>query len=206
MTAPNRTLIGIFRGLLILILLLNIFNGAVSGNPRFSAVSAWGPLWQGLFLTTLISWMILETANYFFKKTRVGYLPAHFWLIAAGLNANDFFNSYIKLFEVENFDKSVHLLSSFFFGIIILGLARRIDGNYNLHLPKILFYYLIAATVNVGGILYEIGELIGDRYFGSSNITGAFDTTEDIIFNNIGLFLILAIDFLSTKIRTKKVR
>lgn len=197
-------MLNVFRGLLVLILFLNIFNGAVSHNPQFSVVSSWGPLWQGLFLTTLISWMILEITNYFFKKTRVGHLPTYFWLIAAGLNANDFFNNYAKIFEIQNFDKLVHLLGGFFFGIIILELARRIDKTYRLRLPAILFYYLIAATVNFGGILYEVGELIGDKYFGSSNISAVFDTTEDMIFNNIGLALILAIDFISVRIKTKR--
>jgi hypothetical protein len=67
-------------------------------------------------------------------------------------------------------------------------------------LTKFLIYYFTITTVNVGGILYEIGELIGDKYFGSLNITGLFDTTEDLIFNNAGLLLLLIADWAINKL------
>jgi|GEM_PF-6142104 len=205
MAYPNKRLINICRALLILLLALNVLNGAVVNDPRFSKLSSWGPLWQGLFLTVLVSWLILEAANYFSKKTSVGALPAYFWIIAAGLNGADFFGNYSLLFEVPNYDKLAHTFGGFFFGIIILGLAKLINKKYNLRLPNALIYYLVAATVNMGGIVYEIGELIGDKYFGSSNITGPLDTTEDLVFNNLGLALLLMGDWVARKLKSRGV-
>jgi len=203
MRSPNKILINIFRGLLVLLLIINILNGAVSSNPRFSNVSSWGELWQGLFLTALITWVILEIANFYFKKTKVGHLPAYFWVIAAGLNSADFFNNYTLLFEIPNYDKFVHAFGGFFFGILMLGLAKRINYNYNLGLSTPLIYYLVFATVNMGGVVYEFAELIGDKYFQARNITGALDTSEDLVFNNIGVALLLMGDWVAKKFSAK---
>lgn len=204
MRSPNKLLINIFRGIMVTILFLNVLNGAISDNPRFSKISSWGPLWHGLFLTTLISWAILELANLYFKKTKVGHLPSYFWFIAAGLNGADFFNNYSLLFEIPNFDKLAHALGGFFFGMLMLGLIKRIDQSHNIGLSRFLIFYLTIATVNLGGVIYEIGELIGDKYFGSRNITGFFDTTEDLVFNNVGLFILLGIDWLVNKLTQAK--
>lgn len=201
MTYPNRKLINVFRVFLILILIVNVLNGAVADNPRFSAISSWGPLWQGLFLTALISWAFLELVNHLFKKTRVGALPAYFWLITAGLNGADFLSNYSLLFEIANFDKMVHFTSGFFLGILLLNLAKRLNKNYNLNFSTFLFYFFAICVANVAGVIYEIGELIGDKYFGANNIIGPFDTTEDLVFNNLGLALLLISDWVIKKIR-----
>lgn len=206
MLYPNKALINFFRGALVLILILNIFNGAIAEHPRFSSISSWGTVWQGLFLTAFISWLLLEVSNFYLKKTRVGHLPAYFWVVATGLIGADFFNSYSGLFEVANFDKGAHAAGGFFFGLLMLGLIKRINRSYDLKLTKTLIYYLAFASVNLGGIVYEIGELIGDRFFGSHNITGIFDTSEDLIFNNIGLILLLLIDWVLHRIEAGKKR
>src|SRR3989344_4418177 len=204
MFVPNRLLINIFRGLFVLLLALNIFHGAISENPRFSSVSSWGDFWYGLFLTATISWLILEGLNWYFRKTKIGHLPSYFWAVAVGLNGADFFNSYSKLFEVSHFDKLAHAAGGFFFGILILSLVKRFNVNYGLNLNKTLIYYLTITSVNLGGIIYEIGEWVGDKYFGSNNITGIFDTTGDLIFNNIGLFLVLIIDWVYHRIEKSR--
>lgn len=195
-----------FRIFLVLILLFNVYNGLISENHRFSQTSSWGTLWQGLFLTTLISWMFLETVNWYFQKTRVGTLPALFWGIATGMNGADFFYNFTKLFEVPFFDKIVHASGGFLFGIIAIIIIQRINEAYRLELPRLLFYYLLIATTNLAGIVYEIGELIGDKYFGSRNITGPFDTTEDLVFNNLGLTIVILIHIASKKLRETRAQ
>jgi len=204
MRSSNRTLINIFRSLLVVLLVVNILNGAVSNNPRFSSVSSWGEFWQGLFLTVLITWAILEAANLYLKKTKVGHLPAYFWAVAAGLNGADFISNYALLFEIPYYDKLIHASSGLLVTLLVLALILQINKNYNLNLRPSITYLLVIGLVNMGGILYEIAELIGDKYFGARNITGRFDTTGDLVFNNLGMTLMLIGYWISKKIKGVK--
>jgi len=43
--------------------------------------------------------------------------------------------------------------------------------------------------------------LIGDRYYGAHNVTGAFDTSSDLLVNNLGIILVLVGDFVISRIR-----
>lgn len=197
---PNKTAVNIFRGIIIGVLLTILYQGTIAEVPRFSEISGWGNVWGGLFLTSLVIWVALEIANKISMKTRVGHFPVIFWGLIASMSGVDFSASFFSLFEIKYFDKFVHFSLSGVGAVIFLVLFKKISGS------RIWNYYLTWATVNLFNVLYEIAEMIGDKYFGAYNIPNRFDTGEDFVFNNLGILTILLIDFAISKFREKKLK
>lgn len=177
-------------------LAITFYYGAISSSFHFSKTSAWGDAWGGLFLSSVMVLVALESANWLSKKTRVGHLPASLWGFVAAISGTDIGSSFFSLFEISNFDSIVHYTLSGIGTIIFLILFKRIVGVYFEKHHLALTYYLAFTTVNVLNVLYEIGEAIGDKYYGSFNITSRFDTGGDLIFDNLGILTVLLLDFL----------
>lgn len=192
----RRWIINISRLVLLLILFLDFYNGFLTLHPRIPKFSSWGTLWQGLFLTVLVGWVTLEIINYYFYKKGFKPLPAYFWVLVIIFTGGDSLSNFFLLYELPNFDKFMHFGGGFISGFLILNLLNNINKHHNNALSKLLIYYLTLATVNFGAVIYEIGELIGDKYFDANNIISGFDTSEDLIFNIAGVLLILLLDSL----------
>jgi len=205
MKSSSRKLVNIFRGLLVLVILLGLYNGLWADPKYRSQISSWGEIWYGLMLTVLLSWGILEGVNYFLQRHKFGHLPAYFWFITAGLNGGDLFGSASLLFEIRHYDKLTHSINNFFVAWLVFAMVKQINQSYHFKLNRFLIYYLTFATVNVLGVLYEVLEVIGDYYLGAVNITSRFDTTSDLIFNNAGLALLLISDLVIQKIQARRL-
>ena len=200
MSRSNKFVINLFRGLIFGFLLIILYKGLLSPSPNFSKTSAWGDAWGGLFLSSVAILGLLETSNWFSKKTRIGHLPASFWGFAATISGTDVGASLLSLFEIPYFDNIVHYSLSGVGAIIFLILFRKIFKTYLEKVHWLVPYYLAFATVNVLNVFYEIGEMIGDKYYGSFNITSQFDTGEDFVFNNLGILTVLLIDLIMLRL------
>jgi len=173
----------IFRGLILVTLIFNFYNAFIGDIvPRYS-LNSWGKFKSGPFLTVLFVWLILEIANYLSSH---GTLPANLWGFAAMGLMLDSTSDYTLLFEkFRHYDSLMHFIVGGIIASFIIINALKHFFNVS-SLPTIWLYALTVMLVNLAGVMYEILELIADKYFGASNITSRFDTTQDLIFNIAG--------------------
>jgi uncharacterized membrane protein YjdF len=191
----------LIRGALAITLLVYLYNGLLAAKPQLSQFSGWGELWQGQVLTVVAVWAILEISNLIAQKTKLGGLPNYAWILAGGINGVDFVANVFLLFEIPQFDKIVHFSTGIAGGLLFLMLIRWAFKKHEIRLPKFWIYLLTIATVNLLAVIYEIIELVGDKYFGAFNITDKFDTTEDLLLDMLGVSVVIAADLIIGKIK-----
>ncbi len=204
MTSRNRWIVNFCRGFFVAAIFYVLYNGIFTDDYNYFSPAGWGSFWIGQFLTIATLWAILESSHWYFKQTRFGHLPAVFWALGTAFGGIDFGAGTFSLFEIQSFDKVVHFSTGILGAVLFLNLVRVVSKFYHYNTPRIVAYYIALTSVNIFGIVYEIAELIGDRYYGAHNVTGPFDTTEDILVNNIGIVLILISDFVISRIRRRR--
>lgn len=197
----KNLLINTARLFLLLVLFLDFYNGFLTLHPRIPKLSSWGTLWQGLFLTVLITWITIEIVNHYLIKKGDSGLPSYFWSLTVLGTGGDSLANFFLLFELPYFDKFMHFSAAVIFSFLAMKFLNMLENLLNLRFSKLLAYYLVLSIINLGAVVYEIGEWIGDKYFDANNIIGVFDTTEDIIFNLIGASVVILIDFTVHKIK-----
>ena len=200
MRSQNKWVLNFCRGFLAAILFYVLYNGLLTDQSGLSP-AAWGRFWLGPFLSPGVLWSVLEGAHWYLKRTRFGHLPAVFWALGTALGGIDFGANTFSLFEIQNFDKIVHFSTGILGTVLFLNLIRVISRFYQYNIPRMVVYYVTLTTANLFSVIYEIAELIGDRYYGAHNVTGPFDTSSDLLVNNLGIILVLAADFAISIIR-----
>ncbi len=196
------TVLRMFFGALLIFEFLNLM-GVLTFTLDFT--------WRGLFITALITFLILEAIAYKYYREKKYMLHWMVWVVLAislSLDASaDIFHLYGRY---QWWDKAVHCFNSaaICFGIFIVVGAFWID-TFNFRLltrrQQLRLSLLLAGTITMTlSALYEIEEYTEDILYHTNRLGPGTDTADDLLFNALGAAAMIIVLWITMSYTRKK--
>ena len=150
--------------------------------------------WFGLAITSVIAWIILETASHLLKKSCGQAM--NFWtiMLAVGVIYIDALGDILHFYgHFGWYDQFAHFVGGMAVAGLIFNIVWHLCQCQKIKLGiKGMGFFTIAATTLIG-VFYEIEEYLEDFFTGSRRLGDGPDTANDMMMNVLGAILIIVI-------------
>lgn len=120
------------------------------------------------------------------------------WLVAIGVwfdALGNFINFYSRF---SWWDKLAHGIGSAAAALALFALLNGLQHLGRIRLTRWLTALFAMSCTTLLAAIYEISEYLGDQWFATHRVTDLYDTADDLLWNTIGVVLVIALASMMT--------